>query len=221
MTDVFPRRNLPDDGRGNSAEPWGREVEKRIIAVEDTSEALTQSLLGQNRSTASSLTDLAAQVRDLRGRVSYSSGGYDYQEWTATQPDNYGYGSAIDISLTEPRVVSVQFSVNVNALARVDNTSSSAGARITAGVMVDGGVIPITVENMVSASVTGGAGRATVQSLTQEAVATARVLVSLSAGVHNVRGCLTQRRMSVTGTGLAYANVSNYQLIVDVLQTAA
>jgi len=59
--DVFPRRNLPD-----LAEPWGREVEKRIRGVENAAVTTKQSAAGLNRTTAASLEDLARQLRRLQ-----------------------------------------------------------------------------------------------------------------------------------------------------------
>lgn len=55
--DVFPRRNLPDE-----AEMWGREHDKRVVAIEDQIIAVKQSLTGQNRNTASSLSVLGNQI---------------------------------------------------------------------------------------------------------------------------------------------------------------
>lgn len=60
MADVFPRRNLPGD-----AEQWGREVEKRVAAVDSTLESVQQSVQGQNRNTASSLSVIAAQIEKI------------------------------------------------------------------------------------------------------------------------------------------------------------
>jgi len=61
MADVFPRRNLPGD-----AEQWGREVEKRVAAVDSTLESVQQSVQGQNRNIASSLSVLAEQIAAIR-----------------------------------------------------------------------------------------------------------------------------------------------------------
>lgn len=59
-TDVFPRRNLPDD-----AEDWGRIVESRIVTLEGIAEALGGRAQGVNRTQASSLQDLAQQLERL------------------------------------------------------------------------------------------------------------------------------------------------------------
>lgn len=60
MPDVFPRRNLPDD-----AQPWGRAHDDRVIALESAVEILNQSVLGQNRNSASSLAVIAKQVQKI------------------------------------------------------------------------------------------------------------------------------------------------------------
>lgn len=61
MADVFPRRNLPGE-----AEQWGRDVEGRIQSADAALESIQQSLQGQNRNTASSLSVLAEQIRAIR-----------------------------------------------------------------------------------------------------------------------------------------------------------
>lgn len=58
--DVFPRRNLPDE-----AEPWGREHDKRMVFVESQIDSVKQSVLGQNRNTASSLSVLGGQIQAI------------------------------------------------------------------------------------------------------------------------------------------------------------
>lgn len=60
MPDVFPRRNLSAD-----AEPWGREVEKRIVDMEGVASAAKSGVAGQNRTTASTLGDLTRQLQRL------------------------------------------------------------------------------------------------------------------------------------------------------------
>lgn len=60
MPDVFPRRNLPGE-----AEQWGRAHDDRVVALESGLESVTQSLQGQNRNTASSLSVIADQVKKI------------------------------------------------------------------------------------------------------------------------------------------------------------
>lgn len=60
VDDVFPRRNLPGE-----AEEWGRTLEGRIQSSELDVEVLAQSLKGLNRSSASSIEDIARQVQDI------------------------------------------------------------------------------------------------------------------------------------------------------------
>jgi hypothetical protein len=58
--DVFPRRNLP-----GAAEEWGRTVEERIRDAEREGLRAMGSSRGLNRTTASTLQDLASQVLEL------------------------------------------------------------------------------------------------------------------------------------------------------------
>lgn len=58
--DVFPPYNLPDE-----AVPWGREVQKRVIAGEDSEVQLTQKVDNGLRATAGQLSALADQINGL------------------------------------------------------------------------------------------------------------------------------------------------------------
>lgn len=60
MPDVFPRRNLPGE-----AEQWGRAHDDRVMALESGLETVAQSVQGQNRNTASSLSVIADQVKKI------------------------------------------------------------------------------------------------------------------------------------------------------------
>lgn len=61
MADVYPRRNLPGE-----AEEWGRTVETRTDENSNALESLALSVAGQNRSTASSLEAIAAQLTAIQ-----------------------------------------------------------------------------------------------------------------------------------------------------------
>lgn len=58
---VFPPRNL-----GRLADPWGREVEERLLRLRRASEAGGRYLKGQNRYSASSLGLIAQRLQALR-----------------------------------------------------------------------------------------------------------------------------------------------------------
>lgn len=62
--DVPPRRNLPDD-----AEPWGRSMEDRIIALEKGYWSLFGSVQGANRFTASSGATMGSQISSIADLV--------------------------------------------------------------------------------------------------------------------------------------------------------
>lgn len=55
--DVFPRRNLP-----GSSEAWGREVENRIVGIENGVLGQKSSLQSDNRATASTFQELSRQI---------------------------------------------------------------------------------------------------------------------------------------------------------------
>lgn len=222
MTDVFPRRNLPDDGKGNSSEPWGREVEKRVINVETGLEMLSQSLSGQNRSTASSLTDLAAQVRDLRGRVGYAVDGTGItQTWTSLQPDNQPWGAApsLTFTLTESRTVSIQSAIRTVVNAQTSTNTSYALAAARGMLFVNGsglggarGEVGVSVDPLI-----GGPNARQDYSLN---TLMCRSLVVLPAGTHTVQLGFNYRNVEISGSGSAYFRASDPNLFIDVLQTA-
>lgn len=186
-------------------------------------------LLAEIRALKSQIRDLLSPsgtqrgqvLSDLVGRVSYFVQGNSFQSWTATQPDDYPFGSVIEFTLEQQRAVSFQFLADVGAAATISNTTSSAGARIYTSLIVDDVARYPSTSNMVSASVAGGAGRATAQGVSTSATANARLLLTLPAGTHKVQGCLRQRRVDVSGAGAGNINVDGYQLFVDVLQTVA
>lgn len=60
MPDVFPRRNLNPE-----AEPWGRAHDDRVLALESAVGIVGQSVQGQNRNTASSLSVIAQQLQTI------------------------------------------------------------------------------------------------------------------------------------------------------------
>lgn len=59
--DVFPRRNLPPE-----SEEWGREVEDRIYAAENSNETSGQSLDGLGRASSATLIQLAQQIQEVQ-----------------------------------------------------------------------------------------------------------------------------------------------------------
>lgn len=97
MPDVFPRRNLSAD-----SEPWGREVEARIVTLEGVAASAKSNVAGQNRTTASSLSDLARQLNRLDvlyrsipkpAQATGSSGGFGLSA---------GWGTIAEAKITVP-----------------------------------------------------------------------------------------------------------------------
>jgi len=58
--DVFPARNLPGE-----AEKWGRSIEEEVKKLREQQEITNQLLSGQNRGSASSLSNLSDQIGDI------------------------------------------------------------------------------------------------------------------------------------------------------------
>lgn len=217
--DVFPRRNLPDDGKGASAEPWGREVETRIEGAEASIQSITQSLAGQNRSTASSLGDLASQVRDLIGRLSYNVSDASTQTWTSPTTTPYVWGPSVSFTLTESRVVSIQSVVNGLVYTAATSTTTAAFAYIRGGIFINGVLSGGNAQGEMGTNI--GVAPNTNRTSTYTGSIMSRTLVSLNAGTYTVQGGFVSRDATVSGgTGSAYVTVSSPAVFVDVLQPA-
>lgn len=225
MSDVFPRRNLPDDGKGHSAEPWGREVEKRIVDNEGSLLSLQQSFQGQNRNTASSLGDLATQasnlarqVQDLTGRVGYATSNSALsQQWTTSTTTPYAWGPSLSFTLTESRVVSVQSIVNGLVYTAATSASTASFAYFQGTLFVNGSVITDGARGEMGTNV--GVAPNTNRTSTYNGVILTRTLVTLGAGTHTIQGGFASRDVTVSGgTGTAYVTASAPSLFVDVLQ---
>lgn len=122
MTDVFPRRNLPGE-----AEQWGRAHDDRVIALETRLEALSATSSGQNRNTASSLSVLGGQFRDLIGRVSnYDSSATEYEWNSPVNITEVAVGPILSFTLTETRKVRLRASIFIDA--QVSTPSGSVAA---------------------------------------------------------------------------------------------
>lgn len=69
--DKFPQRNLPDP-----AEPWGRTMEDRVIAIEKAIKAQESFLQGTNRSLAASMSNMGERIertfKVLQGSLGYA-----------------------------------------------------------------------------------------------------------------------------------------------------
>lgn len=214
MTDVFPRRNLPIE-----AEPWGRAHDERVIALEDGVTRLGQSLSGQNRNSASSIQTLADQVKDLVGRVSYNTSSADSQTWT-TPSGPYTWGPGLSFTLTEPRVVSLEFSVSGMVYTLASNATSSAVAHLKGAIFLNGSMIPGAQGEMgTNVGVLPNTGRAS----TYSGTLTARSLVSLTAGTYTVQGGFSTRNAELNGSppsGSVTVSATSPFIFVDVLQPA-
>lgn len=211
MTDVFPRRNLPDE-----AEPWGREHDKRVIALETGLDGLQKGLQGQNRNTASSLASLGDQIRDLTGRVSYSNTSTDSQSWATTQTNNQAWGPSLSFTLTESRTVSLTFVVAGTARIAALGGVASGYSSLVPALFLDGSIIG-PVQPGLNVVLPGASGA----SAELGAPIQGRVLATLPAGTHTFQGGFQFRQVVITsGSGTGIISAANPQLYVEVLQPA-
>lgn len=199
--------------------PWGRWV---TSGIEGILRQLSRSDLDQtaaNKGLTASVGSLAEQVRDLTGRVSYSSDGTGTtQQWTSTVTSEFAWGPSVTFTLTEPRVVSAQFSVRANA----EGTATSATTNVVTAAR---GIVRIN-----NASVGGARGEVGV-SIPSVAGSTfrydysingmvCRSLVQLPVGTHTVQGGFLFVSADVLGgSGSAKFTASDPNIFVDVLQT--
>lgn len=120
VNDVFPRRNLPGE-----AEEWGRTVESRIVGVESLSERTQQSLLGLNRSTASSLQDLAITISSIPITLT----GFAREDGRGLSGGAWNLSTVINVPTGKNRV-HVMSSVNAQFLDMTSGGAAVAYAQI-------------------------------------------------------------------------------------------
>lgn len=207
--DVFPPMNLPDDGKGQSAVPWGRAVQDRVVTVEGAIQSLSQALGGQNRSTASSIQTLGDQVRDLVGRESYSALDPELIFRLPNTLSATPWGPSLSFTLAQPRVVSLMFTVGTSYQA-----AGSASLSYTRGALF------IDNARYVRASRTesGVSGNATVLS-GGDSTLICRAVVSLPAGRHTVQGgYMDTQVIGTSGPSFSYMDLRGPSVFADVLQ---
>lgn len=141
--DVFPRRDLPFE-----AEPWGREVEERVIGLENAVLSSDQSITGENRTSAASLGVLARQLSTLSVVVE------DVQELFNALPKAFqrtnrsdgfslssGWNSVVSVSFTAPR--SGTATVSANATGMQVRAIGAEAYRVTARLSLNGTLSPV------------------------------------------------------------------------------
>lgn len=139
MADVFPRRNLPGE-----AEQWGRDVEGRIQSADAALESIQQSLQGQNRNIASSLSVIAEQLRSIQevqeeilAQATYTNEdeGVDILLGAGTAvPADLGYFAPVYFTLNDARRVRVETSAYfASSLVNYGDTAIDSGFRAAYG----------------------------------------------------------------------------------------
>lgn len=215
MTDVFPRRNLPED-----AEQWGRAHDERVMSLESQIQVLSQSLSGQNRNSASSIQTLSNQVKDLAGREAYNTSSGESQTWTTPLVTPFTFGPTLSLTLTQARVISIQSFVSATVYTLATNASSSAFAYLKGAIFLNGSVITSAAGEMgTNVGILPNTGRAS----TYNGTILSRALITLPAGTYTIQGGFSERNAQVSGSpasGNAYVSASNPALFIDVLQPA-
>jgi hypothetical protein len=202
MNDVFPRRNLPDD-----AEPWGREHDNRVYALESSVSSLQASLQGQNRNNASSIQTLGDQVSDLAGRESYSASAPALIFRLPNTLAATAWGPNVSFTLERPRIVSLEFVVG---------TFFQAGG--TAALTYTRGALFINGASYNGASRTES-GISGMSGLTPGGYGTlsCRAVLPLPAGTHTVSGGYVDTQ--VIGAS-SWMELRSPSVFADVLQPA-
>lgn len=214
-TDIFPPRDLP--GR---ADDWGRKAEDGIKAAQRAAQLAQQSVGNLARSTSGTNQTLSRQVRDLSGRVGYATQSFALLSWVTTQPANTPFGPAVAFDLTEPRVVSAEYTVSTS-LSGVASNGQSINLICSTGFLVNG-VDP--AQAIVSQGFTSLAASWNVStgfnSRTEITPITAKLFMTLPEGSHTIQGILATRSITFTGSPSGSAQAERPTLFVDVLQPA-
>lgn len=200
MNDVFPRRNLPDD-----AEPWGREHDRRVYALESGVSSLEAALQGQNRNNASSIQTLGEQVNDLGARESYSAFAAGLIFRLPNTLAATAWGPEVSFTLAQPRVVSLEFVVGTffqaggtAALTYTRGALFINGARYTGASRTESGI------SGMSGLTPGGYG-----------TLNCRAVLPLPAGTHIVSGGYVDTQ--VVGAS-SWMELRSPSIFADVLQ---
>lgn len=198
--DVFPRRNLPGE-----AEQWGRNVENRIEAGEDSETQLSQVVNNMGRATAGQLAVLSRQIgvlttqqADLVGRVAYFSN--DGTGSYSAPGDHVITGNSITITLDEPRVVQVDQSASASAFSPSTSASGFFLLQVNSSVIQRGSRLGSTVisavsPNFVSVPISSSA------------------LISLPAGAHTITPVLSTQGSGTITLQESFITVNVLQVV--------
>lgn len=222
---VFP---FPSDLPSGSL-PFAREAIKRIEELERlrasdqssataTDKGLAASVKALSEQTdiiVSNASQLALQVADLAGRVSYQASNSDQNGWSGGQPANVSYGPTITFTVDRPRVISVQFFAKLTVFSSAGSGASNR-SEIAIGARVDGNVLSASAGSeavAIASSNGGGMGYDNIDTTN-----TARYITTVDAGTHTVQGVMLRRTISNSGTASGSIYIANPAVFVDVLQ---
>lgn len=146
--DSFPPKNLSPEST-----EWGREVENRIFQLANGNKSGDQSLIGLNRTTASTLETLAGQVRILGEqvtrlntqvqRVNDAYAALPSPVQASVNPTNFGVGSSgtwntiATASITAPKAGTLRISATGTGMLRSPSTSTNM--ELSARLVINGG----------------------------------------------------------------------------------
>lgn len=152
--DTFPPKNLSPE-----ASEWGREVENRIFQLANGNKAGDQTLIGLNRTTASTLETLAAQVRTLGEqvtrlneqvtRVNDAYAALPSPVQSSVNPTNFGVGSSgvwntiATATVTAPKSGTLRVTATGTGMLRSPSTSTNM--ELSARLVIDAGSPSATI----------------------------------------------------------------------------
>lgn len=192
--------------------PWGRQTNARLGDLERNGERSALEQIATNKGLAASLSNLSEQVRDLTGRVSYAIDSDDSNNWTTTQADNAAWGPGLEFTVSEPRIVSLNFTLSAGV--RVSSVGTASGyTSLKPTLFLNGNQVGPSQPHL--EVILMGAGSDLWAPLT------ARALISVPAGNHTLRGGFAWRRVTQSsGSGLlGIISAKDPSLMIDVLQT--
>lgn len=142
LYDTFPPRNLSPEST-----EWGRRVEEVLFSLANGNASSSQSVSGLNRTTASSLEDLARQLRDLDTqvkRIDEANRNLPAVVQGISNPSNFavpvsgGWNTVASVSVVAPKAGTMRVSVIGSGMLRSPSTSTNmeASARVVLDTLV-------------------------------------------------------------------------------------
>lgn len=198
---------------------------KAIQSQQATLVEQQQTLQDQQDVMLAQQSALQAQQVNIAGRNVMSAESLTYsQSWTTTQHlTNFLFPPVATFSLTESRVVSIEFAFQASLFAQSRSLSSAASAKIdiAPGIGIDSTTLSVAGSEQLKVEVVSGAGLP-IGVERHVAPVTTRRVVTLPAGVHTVRAGLAS--VTIERVNTAYDTVeaimSTPRIFIDIVQPA-